>query len=204
MSVSTPTLEPGYSPLLTGTTTSLEEREVSAEYGQVWVNGYYQQDITAFTGTGSIGQTSLGTAGSDGTVYRTTRKTRTGTMNYRKADSRWEALILTYMSLTPGDRRALRANGLSAFPQVQLLLVLDDPDSWGAEVLQLNTVRFWDIPIGYSGDGVIERSITATWEGEQLLVAINRPGNLQNAAAQSSYPNATGRTYQAFGGYPVF
>jgi hypothetical protein len=204
MSVSTPNLEQGYAPLLTGSTTSLEEREVSAEYGQVWVNGFYQQDITAFTGTVSIGQTSLGVAGSDGTVYRTTRKTKTGTLNYRKADSRWEALMLTYDSLSPDDRRALRANGLSAFPQVQLLIVLDDPDSWGAEVLQLNTVRFWDIPVGYSGDSIIERSLTATWESNQLLVAINRPGNLQSAAAQSSYPDATGKTYGAFGGNPVF
>jgi hypothetical protein len=194
-----------------GTTDAIEEREVNSEWGQIWVNGYYQQDITAFTGTASVGQTQVPVAGQDTTIYRTARKTRTGTLNFRKADSRWEDLMLTYLGMTADDRRALRAQGLEAFPQVQLLLVLDDPDSWGAEIIQLNSVRFWEIPLGYSGSDLIERSMSCTWTSEQILQAIARPGNkqgvanaLRKAIPTTSSAYTSGKNYGAFGQNTVF
>jgi Phage tail tube protein len=219
MSVTTPGVDPtsltpgvgGYTGVPTpysGVTNQIEEREVNSEWGQLWVNGFYQQDLVAFTGTAAIGRTEVAVAGSDTTVYRTTRQTRDGTISYRKSDSRWEYLILTYMGLSANDKRALRAQGIDPFPQIQLLVVLDDPDSWGAEILQLNGVRMWSMPLGYTGADIIQRDIPVTWDSEQLLLAIPRPGNLQGSIgteqAHAALGFDSGTSYGAFGGPPVF
>jgi hypothetical protein len=194
-----------------GVTSAIEQREVNSEYGQLWINGFYQQDLVSFSGTVAMGRSEIPVAGQDTIVYRTGRKSRDGTLSYRKADSRWEDLILTFMGLTPDDRRALRAMGIDALPTVQILVVLDDPDAWGAEVLQLNGVQFWSMPVGYTGSDIIQRDLPCTWTSEQLLLAIDRPGNDQGTAnavrpaiptTAPGYDSGTG--YTAFGGDPVF
>ena len=198
--------------LFTGVTNEIEEREVNSEWGQIWINGYYQQDLVGFTGTAAIGRNELAVAGSDKTVYRTTRQTRDGTLSYRKADSRFEFLLLTYMGLSADDKRALRAQGIDPFPQVQLLIVLDDPDSWGAEILQLNGVRFWSMPVGFTGADIIQRDLPVTWDSEQLLLAIPRPGaadpskqgSIASQAAHAALGFDSGVSYGGFGADTVF
>ena len=195
-----------------GVTNQLEEREVNSEWGQLWINGHYQQDLVAFTGTAAVGRTEVAVAGNDKTVYRTTRQTRDGTLSYRKADSRWEYLILNFMGLTANDKRALRAQGIDPWPRLQLLIVLDDPDSWGAEILQLDGVRLWSIPLGYTGADIIQRDIPVTWESEQLLLAIPRPGaadpskqgSIASQAAHAALGFDSGQSYGAFGEDTVF
>ena len=223
MSVTTPGTDPTFLAKGTGNyggvpapfsnvTNQIEEREVNSEWGQIWVNGHYQQDLIAFTGTAAIGRTEVAVAGNDKTVYRTTRQTRDGTLSYRKADSRWEYLILNFMGLTANDKRALRAQGIDPWPRLQLLIVLDDPDSWGAEILQLDGVRLWSIPLGYTGADIIQRDIPVTWESEQLLLAVSRPGaaaadkqgSIASQAAHAALGFDSGKSYGPFGEDTVF
>jgi hypothetical protein len=76
------------------------------------------------------------------------------------------------------DRRIDRAAGRDSFPETWFTIRVDDPDSWGAEEIQLLGVRLWEIAIGYTMGDLLEREIPFTWEYEKLIQGVPRPGNL--------------------------
>ena len=159
----------------------LEEREVNSEYGQIYHEGQYQGDMIAVTGTISVEKREVPVAGQDIMVYRRGRVTRTGTLSIAKCDSRWEAMMIYFAGLTVEERRLLRNSGIDPFPSTTLMVKLDDPDSWGAEEIQLAGVRFWEIGLGYAGATIIQRDLPFSWQSERMVHAIPRPGNLQTS-----------------------
>jgi hypothetical protein len=180
------------------TTSALEERQINAEYGEIWHAGYYQGDLVEFSGRVSIERREIPVAGQDKVVYRRGRVGRDGSVRISKVDSRFEALVIYYANLSVQDRRNLRGQGIDPFPATELILKLDDPDSWGAEEIKLTGVRFWETALGFGGNSIIQRDVPTTWDREQIVAAVPRPGNKQGAT-----PPAGLQTYGGYGGNTV-
>jgi hypothetical protein len=157
--------------------TDVEERAIDGEYGQVYINGVWQNDIQDFTGTVSFEQRTIKVAGSNRQVYRRGMVSRSGSFTWLKVDSALEAYMLNgYADLDPDQRRANRAQGIDTFPDILIAVVLDDPESWGSEELHLSGGKLWTLPIGYSNTAMLTRNVTCTWD-QEAVVGIPRPGN---------------------------
>ena len=173
---------------------------MDGNYGEIYHSGHYQQDIRDFSGRIAIERRELPRAGTNTIVYRKGRITREGSIRIAKVDSRFEALFLIYANKTTTERRADRGQGIDSFPDTQLLIRLDDPDSWGAEEIMLFGVKFWEIPIGFTQNDMVERDIPCTWHSEMLVSAIPRPHNKQGALAHLGPGDRT--TWPAAGADP--
>lgn len=63
-------------------------------------------------------------------------------------------------------------NELLPPPELTLDVVLDDPEALGTEVLQLQKVKIWEVPFGWSVGDLVEESIPFTFEDAELLQEI--------------------------------
>jgi hypothetical protein len=160
---------------------NLEDRRIDGMYGEVFHEGKYQGDILEITGRIAIERRELPVAGTDRVAFRRGRVSREGSFRVGKVDSRFEKFILGYAGKSLADRRQDRANGEDSFPETWFTVRVDDPDSWGAEELQLQGVRMWEIGIGYTMGDLLEREIPFTWESELIMQGVPRPNNLYNA-----------------------
>jgi Phage tail tube protein len=179
-------------------TSAVEERRIDGNYGEIFHEGKYQGDLASFTGRVAIERRTIQRAGADQVIYRRGTVSREGTFVVNKVDTRFEARLLEYANMTVDQRRALRDQGVEAWPETDFIVVLNDPDAWGAERIQITGVKLWEIAIGFAPGDLIERDLPATWRTEKILQAIGRPGNKQGAA---TYPNAQGAGHQ---GDPVW
>jgi hypothetical protein len=157
---------------------NLEDRRIDGMYGEVYHEGKYQGDILEISGRIAIERREIPVAGTDRVAFRRGRVSREGTFRVGKVDSRFEDFILSYASKSVQDRRIDRAAGRDSFPETWFTIRVDDPDSWGAEEIQLLGVRLWEIAIGYTMGDLLEREIPFTWEYEKLIQGVPRPGNL--------------------------
>lgn len=154
---------------------SYEERQIDGNYGEIFHEGHYQGDFRDFTGRIAIERRELPRAGTNGVVYRRGRIAREGTLRVAKVDSRFEELFITYINKSTEQRRADRARGTDSFPVTELIIKLNDPESWGVEEIQLLGVRFWEIGIGFTMNDMLERDVPVTWTSEKLVTGIARP-----------------------------
>jgi hypothetical protein len=189
--------------------TTIEDRRVDGMYGEVWHEGIYQGDILELSGRVAIERREIPVAGSDKVAFRRGRISREGSFRIGKVDSRFESVILGYAGLSVADRRNARAVGFDPFPETHFTVRLNDPDSWGVEELQLLGVKMWEIPIGYTMGDLKELEIPFTWEKEQLLQGIARPGNKgRYVPGQGGYvpwtPPPGEQTWPAAGESPVW
>jgi hypothetical protein len=158
---------------------TIEERRIDGNYGEVFHQGKYQGDILDISGRIAIERRELPRAGTNTMVYRRGRITREGTVRLGKVDSRFEALIINYASKSAAEHRAARGQGRPVFPDTEFTIKIDDPDSWGSEEIKISGVKIWEIGIGFTSGDMLERDLPITWHTEQLLHAIPRPGNRQ-------------------------
>jgi hypothetical protein len=174
--------------------TDVEERAIDGEFGQILVNGVVQQNIQDFTGTLSIEQRTLKVAGSNRQVYRRGMVTRSGSFTWLKVDSSMEAYFENgYASLDPNTRRQQRASGVISMPDLSISILLDDPESWGAEQITLSGAKLWALPLGYTNTAMLSRNITCTWDTETINAGVPRPGNTYGFAppqGQQTWPAA--------------
>jgi hypothetical protein len=155
----------------------VEERQIDGNFGEIYHNGHYQGDLRDFTGRIAIERRELPRAGGVDTVYRRGRVTREGTFRLTKIDSRWEELFFNYSDKSPEDMRGDRARGVDSMPDMQFIIRLDDPASWGAEEIALFGVKFWELGIGFTSNDMLERDLPCTWQANTLVRGIPRPGN---------------------------
>lgn len=173
----------------------VEERQIDGNYGEIYHQGHYQGDLRDFTGTISIERRELPRAGENDTVYRRGRITREGSFTLTYIDSRFTELFFNYTEKTANDMRADRARGIDSFPDTQFIIRLDDPASWGAEEIAIFGVKFWEIPIGFTANDMVERALPCTWQANTLVQGVPRPGNKHGwtpPAGQQTWP-AVGR-----------
>ena len=191
----------GVLPRLAGgalTTEFLEEREVNAEFGEIFWEGHHQADLIAFSGTVDIEKRELPVAGADNIVYRRGRVRAPGTMSIAKCDSRFEELMIKIAGTNVNERRELRNKGIDPQYKTYITIKLDDPDAWGAEEMGVYGLRLWNLPIGFSGQSIIQRDLSISWQSEKLLRAIPRPGEdpIFNEFAGTRSPE--GQTFPAY------
>jgi hypothetical protein len=180
------------------TTVTLEDRRVDGQWGEVWHQGVYQGDILEITGRIAIERREIPRAGTNNVAFRRGRVSREGSFRVGKVDSRFEKFILDMAGISVQQRRAARDQAVDLFPETWFMVRIDDPDSWGAEELQLLGVRFWEIPIGFTMGDLLEREIPFTWEEENLMKGIPRPGN------HSGFTTPAGKqTWGPIGGDPI-
>lgn len=171
-------------PLPNPTLPAIEERQIDGNYGEIFHNGHFQADLRDFSGRLAIERREIPRAATNTMVYRRGRITRDGSVRIGKVDSRWENVFVQYANMSAEEKRQRRAAGIPIIVDSQLLIKLDDPESWGAEEMVLFGVKFWEVGIGFTMDTLTERDIPVTWQAEAIPKAIPRPGNHQGAAGQ--------------------
>jgi hypothetical protein len=171
---------------------AIEERAIDGNWGQIFMNGHVQADLKGITGTVAIAQQALPRSGSNTQVYRRGRITRSGSVSLLKVDSRFESWMLKYANMTAQEMREARGKGEPVFQDLELLVKLADPESWGSEELMLFGIKFWELPIGFTQNTMLERDLPMTWNTEHLVEGIARPGNLYGASPEGefTYPAA--------------
>jgi len=142
------------------------EKRIDGMYGEAWVDGVWWADLIEVTGTITVEKKAINPAGSVQTYNKRGRVTREGNCRFDKVDSRHEKKFIESVNRSLEDRRANRANAW--FPRFNLLLQLDDPDSWGAEKITLGGCEFWNMPIGFSLADMRQIELEFTWEYESF------------------------------------
>ena len=142
------------------------EKRIDGMYGEVWVDGKWWADLIEISGTITVEKKPINPAGSVQTFNKRGRVTREGTCRFDKVDSRHEKKFIDSVNRSLQDRRNNRA--AAWFPRFNMLLQLDDPDSWGAEKITLGGCEFWNMPIGFSLADMRQIELEFTWEYENF------------------------------------
>ena len=152
------------------------EKRIDGMYGEIWVAQQWWADVVEITGTITVERKPVNPAGTTQTYNKRGRVTREGTFRVDKADSRHERDFINNVNRSLADRRANR--NVPWFPKFNMVVVLDDPDAWGREQIQLMNCEIWTMPVGYSLTEMVMREIQFTWEFEdtQSMQAISAPG----------------------------
>jgi hypothetical protein len=75
---------------------------------------------------------------------------------------------------------AFQRSPRSSHPAYTLRFIIDDPDAFGAEEIELTRVKFWEANFGYQNNEILEESIPFTFQNHNLLQCID--GNLDEYA----------------------
>lgn len=151
------------------------EKRIHGKYGEVYRDGVFQTDVTEVSGTIDIDQIDVPMAGTSATGKKRGGVNRSGTLRFSQVDSRWHKEMFSFTSLSLAERRAARDAGAEVGTPFNLLVMLDDPEAFGAESMMLYGVQMWNIPIGFSLGDLVDREITITWEREELVQEIVQP-----------------------------
>lgn len=90
----------------------------------------------------------------------------TGQMTVEKASSRFEILLLPFLTLRPEEMRALRDQGKRLRQPFTLEVSLDDPNVLGGyESVTLRECLIWNLPGGYERGSKVQRRYRFTFEG---------------------------------------
>ena len=144
------------------------EKRIDGMYGEVWVDGVWWADLIEVSGTITVEKKAINPAGSVQTYNKRGRVTREGNCRFDKVDSRHEEKFINSVNKSLDARRQERKSGITWFPRFNMLLQLDDPDSWGAEKITLGGCEFWNMPIGFSLADMRQLELEFTWEWESF------------------------------------
>lgn len=142
------------------------EKRIDGMYGEVWVSNIWWADLVDITGTITVERKAINPAGSTQTYNKRGRVTREGTCRFDKVDSRHEKKFIESVNKDITTRRAAR--GTSWFPKFNMVVILNDPDAWGAEQITLGGCEFWTLPIGFSLGEMRQTELQFTWETESF------------------------------------
>ena len=153
------------------------EKVIDGQYGEVYRDGIWMADVVEISGTISIDRKDIPLAGTTSNHYKRGKTSREGTLRVHHIDSRWLEEFLDFSSKTLSERRAARDAGTPLSSRFNLLLSLDDPESFGAEQLMLYGIVLWEMPVGFSIEDLVDREFPFTWEREELVEGVQQPSN---------------------------
>lgn len=158
----------------------------SGMYGEAYRDGKKQADVTEVSGTIEVNRIDVNVPGSDKTVYKRGRRTRTGTLRFQKIDSHWEHEMLDVIGRSLDQRRADRDAGNFNPGVFDLQVRYDDPDALGVESMMLFNCQVWQVQVGFAqGDDLVERELPLTWEHEEWVSAFT--ADLSGNAPRPAY-----------------
>lgn len=164
----------------------------SGMYGSAWRDGKQLSDVTDFNGTVQIGQITVPLVGQPRDGLKPGRETRSGTMNVRKCDAKWEMEVYQFLGQSLAQRRANRDAGKPSLRPFSIIAEYDDPDALGRERWQFDGVLLWALPLGFSqGTDLVELQLPITWETERPLEAFSKVVGPGGVNAPSWYVGPT-------------
>jgi hypothetical protein len=152
---------------------------ISGRYGEAWRNGLQLFECTGVTATVQIGQTDVPLAGLNRNGTKDGIETRTGgQLMLQKIDDRWGNDLYGFLGYSLEERRKLRDAGTPPMRTFSLQIWLDDPEALGSECWELQNVRLFNLPLGFSTSNEIEsRTFDFRWEAEYPLQNYEIQGN---------------------------
>lgn len=141
----------------------------------------FAADVVEISGTIRVDRKDVPIPGTRNTQSKPGRVSREGSFRFQKIDDRYEKFFLEN---NLGDLSVLRAardanNGNLPNVTFSIMIVLDDPQAWGASKLTLTGVKMWELPIGYNINDLVERDIPITWENEIPSTYVSRDGRTE-------------------------
>jgi hypothetical protein len=136
-------------------------RTINGQFGESWQDGKWLTNIQSAEATVDINKEEIMRSGTRWVGHKVTTLKGSGTIKGYKVTSDFIKLIGSVAS----DRGK---------PYVtELILKLDDPESWGAERIRLKGVQYDQIPLmKYELGAIVEEELPFTFSGYDLLDAI--------------------------------
>lgn len=123
----------------------------------------------------ALAQTKVMRAGTRRVGYKASTVEGTGTLQVYHVTSRFLKLMAQMM----GSDSQLQ-------DILQLTVSIDDPESLGVESYILNNVKFWDIPLGFDVNTLLQETLTFTFEGFTPISWISGDPTVSQHAAKYS------------------
>lgn len=142
------------------------DRTINGSYGELFLDGVWQTQVQRVEGRITINRREVRLAGARQTGFKATGTSGDGTITGFKVTSHFLRMVGAY-------QRHSRSRQVPALIRYEL----DDPEAFGAEVVELLGVKFWEVPIGFQVDELVEEAIPFTFINHNLLSCID--GNLQ-------------------------
>lgn len=136
---------------------------INGTFGEVWHEGNWVTNVKSAEATVDIGKEEIPVSGSRWIGHKQTSLTGTGNITSYKLTSEFIQMI---GSIAEGKGTAF---------VTELILKLDDPDSYGAERVRLKGVQFDTIPLGkFELNAIVEEELPFTFSGYELLDKIEQ------------------------------
>lgn len=133
-------------------------RVINGSYGEVWHEGKWLTNTQSAEATVEINKEEINRSGTRWVGHKVTSLTGTGTITGYKVTSDFIRLV------------GAVANDSSKPYVTELILKLNDPESFGAERVRLKGVQFDQIPLGnFEVGSLIEEELPFTFSGYDLL-----------------------------------
>jgi len=132
-------------------------RTINGSFGELHIGGVWQTQIQQVSGKITITRKEIKLAGSRQTGYKATSTTGDGTIQGFKVTSYWLKVIGAY-----------QRHASSFMPEATITLRLNDPEAYGIEEIELLGCKFWEVPIGYQVDELVQESIPFTFVNHNL------------------------------------
>jgi hypothetical protein len=133
-------------------------RVINGQYGEVWQDGKWLTNVQSAEATVEINKEEIMRSGTRWVGHKVTSLKGSGTIKGYKVTSDFITLIGSVAS----DRGK---------PYVtELILKLNDPESFGAERVRLKSVQFDQIPLGkFEVGAIVEEELPFTFSGYDML-----------------------------------
>jgi hypothetical protein len=136
-------------------------RVINGQYGEVWQDGKWLTNVQSAEATVEINKEEIMRSGTRWVGHKVTSLKGSGTIKGYKVTSDFITLIGSVAS----DRGK---------PYItELILKLNDPESFGAERVRLKSVQFDQIPLGkFDVGAIVEEELPFTFSGYDTLDVI--------------------------------
>lgn len=133
-------------------------RVINGSYGEVWHEGTWLTNVQSAEAMVEINKEEINRSGTRWVGHKVTSLTGTGSITGYKITSDFIKLV------------GAVANDRSKPYVTELIMKLDDPESFGAERVRLKGVQFDQIPLGnFEVGSLIEEELPFTFSGYDLL-----------------------------------
>ncbi|WP_029100217.1 phage tail tube protein [Brevibacillus thermoruber] len=137
-------------------------RVINGSFGEVWMDGRWLTNFRRAEATVEINKEEIQRSGTRWVGHKVTSLTGTGTISGYKVTTD----LIEAIGQIADDRRG-------AFV-TELILKLDDPESFGAYRVRLKGVQFDNIPlINFEAGSIVEEELPFTFSGYEFLDTIN-------------------------------
>jgi len=135
----------------------------------------YLAQVQSIQATLTLGRQDVNPVGDNWTRYKKLNNSGSGSFTLWKATSKFAKLFIDHINGNDLVTPSIRANTV---PLIMLQIKLDDPEAIGTEIIQLEKVKLWEIPIGFTVAELVEESIQFTFEGIKMQQSMSQDASI--------------------------